>query len=538
MNGQHSPAVLSFRGLSKTFGGTRALVGVDLDVDRAEVHGLVGHNGSGKSTLIKILSGFHHPDPGAVLRINGRAVALPTTQAGMARHGVRFVHQHLGLIPAVSVAENLMLGELSTGQVRRFSLRRAAERAAETFARYGLSLDPYATVESLPSMERANLAIVRAVEQRRDGGGAPGLLVLDEPTAFLPPDDKRQLYRLVRQVVAGGDSVLFVSHFLEEVLELCDRVTVLRDARVAAAGLPAAGLAPDDLVAHIVGGRVRESRPPVPAPDSAPVLGVRGLSAGRVDRFDLVVRHGEIVGVTGLVGSGFEDVVRGLFGAIPARGSLTIGGETLDLAKLTPRSAIRRGIGFVPGDRDREGVIPSVGIAENMAYLMLGRYTNRLRIDGARLRGEGADLMRRLGVRAAGPAATVDTLSGGNAQKTLLGKWLSIDPKVLLLLEPSQGVDVGARAQLTGILADTARGGTGIVCASADPEQLADICNRVLVLRDGRVARELAGAEVTKETITEACLNAYGGRASARSVPTDTEERSDVTDDVPTRTDA
>jgi ribose transport system ATP-binding protein len=338
---------LAFSGLSKTFGGQQALRAVDFTVAAGEVHGLLGQNGSGKSTLIKILAGFHAPDPGARLRIAGQDVALPLPPGGVRPFGVAFVHQHLGLIPPVTVLENLLLTRLSGrgGIARRWAINWTRERSAarRLFERYGLDIDPDVPVSRLSSVERALIAIVRAVEEIGGGGirSGQGVLVLDEPTPFLPRTDVDRLFTLVRRVVANGASVIFVSHDIDKVLEITDRATVLRDGQVAGV-MTTEDATRDTLVSMIVGRQLKSgaSRPAATGGGPASVA-IAGLAGGQVKEVSLALRAGEVVGLTGLLGSGYEQVPYLVYGALRAQsGTLTLGSEQLQLTAQTrlPRS--------------------------------------------------------------------------------------------------------------------------------------------------------------------------------------------------------
>ncbi|MCW2726267.1 MAG: hypothetical protein JWN35_3188 [Frankiales bacterium] len=504
--------VLRFSSLSKTFGGTRALQSIDFDVAPGEVHGLVGHNGSGKSTLIKVLAAYHDPDAGAFLAIGGSSVAFPATQEQIHALGVRFVHQDLGLIPTLSVAENLLLGSIAAERRKHSGMRRLCGEAAGLLARYGLDLDPGMAVSTLSAVQRANLAIVRAVGgDLRGVSDAVRLIVLDEPTAFLPADDKQHLYQLIRQVVAQGSSVLFVSHFLDEVIELCDRVTVLRDGHVVAHGLETMGMSTDTLVGHIVGHDNRRERALLSAPAPGTYVDVRGLNAGRLRDVSFEVARGEILGVTGLLGSGFEDVPPALFGAIQASGELDVDGRTVGLRRQQPHAAVGAGIAFVPADRNRQGVVPTLDISDNLSLLVLRKYLRAAVLRRGRIRNDAGTLLDDFDVRPRTPWAVTAALSGGNAQKVLLAKWLRCQPKLLLLVEPTQGVDVTSRLQIEQMLVTRAGQGMSVICATADPEQLEALCHRVLVMHEGRIAAELTGSAVNKHDIAEACLRS-GGR--------------------------
>ncbi|WP_428483416.1 sugar ABC transporter ATP-binding protein [Rhodopila sp.] len=503
---------LAFSGLSKTFGGQQALRSVNFAVAPGEVHGLLGQNGSGKSTLIKILAGFHAPDPGATLSIAGQDVPLPLPPGGVRAFGVAFVHQHLGLIPPVTVLENLLLTRLSGrgGLRRRWAINWPRERAAarRLFERYELDIDPAVTLSRLSSVERALVAIVRAVEETAAGHARSGhgVLVLDEPTPFLPRADVDRLFTLIRRVVANGASVIFVSHDIEEVLEITDRATVLRDGQVAGV-LATADATRDTLVGMIIGRQLKAGPSRAVAIGSGPAaVAIANLSGGQVAEMSLSLRAGEIVGLTGLLGSGYEQVPYLVYGALQARaGTLTLGAERIDLTALTPAAAIAAGLVLIPGDRPVAGGVGALPIVDNVTLpALVSRFRPFLLRRGAmvtasRLLGE------HFGVVPNRPMLPLASLSGGNQQKVVLAKWLQLTPKLILLDEPTQGVDVGARQTVYQAIRDAAATGACVLCASSDAEQLAEICDRVVVLGRGRIAAELTPPTLSKHAITECC---------------------------------
>ncbi|HEX6024974.1 MAG TPA: sugar ABC transporter ATP-binding protein [Solirubrobacter sp.] len=497
-------ALLELAGVSKRFGGAHALAEVDLRIEPGEVHGLLGQNGSGKSTLLKVLSGFHEPDAGT-LTVRGDAVPLPLAPGAFRALGFAFVHQDLALVPSLSVTENLIVSRLAGGG--RIRWRSENARAAAVLDAYGLDgIDPKEPVARLTQMQRALVAVVRAIEELRADGHDSPLLVLDEPTAFLPRVGIERLFALVRDVVAGGGSVLFVTHDLDEVRELCDRMTVLRDGRVAGTA-DVAGTSVDDLVEMIIGHRLeRRSIQRREAGDGPVALRARGVTGGIVRGIDLDVAAGEVVGVTGLLGSGFEELVHVLFGARPGTGVLEVGDEAVNLSSLVPRRAIELGMGFVPADRPQEAAIGSLSVAENVTMTTLREHRGRAGLSRGALRSAAADLGERYAVVPNRPELALQALSGGNQQKAILGKWLQTEPPILLLDQPTQGVDVRAREQIIGAVRAAAARGTAVVCASADYEELAGLCDRVLVLARGRLALELSGEELTKERIAEQVL--------------------------------
>lgn len=502
--------LLEVRHLSKTFGGARALDDVSLDVAAGEVHGLLGENGSGKSTLIKILAGYHAPDAGTV-RLRGEPVRLPLPPGQFRKLGMQFVHQDLGVVPSLTVLENLRVGALAAPSNRLF-IRWGRERAEarEVFRRYDLDLDPTARVADLQPVERALLAIVRAVEDvrlaMRGAAGGRALLLLDEPTAFLPTDHVRRLFELIRQVVATGASVVFVSHDLEEVLEITDRVTVLRNGRTAGT-VTTAETTQDRLVQLIIGQQLGGAATHQGRPADETLVRVSDLQGVRLGRTALNVRAREVVGITGLLGAGYEEIPYLLFGAQRCvSGRLDIGGRSIDLTTLSPAKAMAARIALIPADRQAEGSVGSLAVTDNLTLPVLPGYFRALRLLRGRMERDAGGLMERFDVRPPEPRLPYSALSGGNQQKALLAKWLQMRPRLLLLHEPTQGVDVGARQNILSLIREAATGESVVICASSDYEQLASLCDRVLIFARGAVIAELTGEDVTKERITERCL--------------------------------
>lgn len=500
-------AALEITGLSKRFGQALALDDVSLTVRRGEVHGLLGSNGSGKSTLIKILAGFHTPEPGAEVRLYGRRVPLPI--AGGRALGLAFVHQHLGLIPSLSVTENLRLGDLATRAHWRIGWRAEHARAAEVFARHGLGLDPRVEVARLSPVEQALLAIVRAVEDLRGASAEPGVLVLDEPTPFLPRAGVEQLFALVRACVADGASVIFVSHDVDEVREITDRATILRDGRRIDT-VVTRETSHDAFVERIVGRSLAAYAGDGKRLEGAeePLVEVEGLTGpGLPGPVAFTMRPGEILGLTGLIGSGYDAVPALLYGARRAgSGRLRLGGRGLSVAAIEPPEALARGIVHLPADRLGAAGVGSLPVGENVGLPVLRRLKRAFGLLDRDIRDHAVRLGAELGVKPNAPALPLAALSGGNAQKALLAKWLQLEPRLMLLDEPTQGVDVGARQDIWEALDRASAGGTCILIGSTDYEQLARLCHRVLVFARGRVVTELTGRALSKEGIAEACF--------------------------------
>ncbi|MEM8662687.1 MAG: sugar ABC transporter ATP-binding protein [Pseudomonadota bacterium] len=502
------PPRLALSGLTKTFGGMRALDNVDLTVMPGEIHGLLGKNGSGKSTLIKVLSGYHAPDAGR-MEMDGASVHLPMHIDRCEAHGLAFVHQNLSLVPEATVLENLIAGDHRRARGWRIHWRREAARARALFEKHDLALDPDTQVADLSPVDRAQFAILRAAD--RIGHGA-GVLILDEPTPFLPLSGVKRLFALMRSLAKAGTSIVFVSHDIDEVMEVTDRATVLRDGRVIT-GFDTAGTARETIVEAIVGEAVDTRRAVGALPAGAPLARVEALADDVLFDVALDVGAGEVVGLTGLIGSGFDRVPHLLAGARKASsGTLRMGETVLDLAHLTPAAAIRAGLVLIPADRARAGLTAELSLVENA---MLPRLGERLRVPHGACKSATQTLMERFGVKASAADQPAAELSGGNQQKLVLGKWLQLSPRLVLLDEPTQGIDVGARRDIYARLADLSAAGAGIVCATSEFEQLESIAHRVLVFDQGRIVAELKGADVTKAAIAAACYDARPAQSYA-----------------------
>jgi ribose transport system ATP-binding protein len=497
--------LLRIENLSKTFGGLTALSHVDLDVLPGQIHGLLGENGSGKSTLIKILSGFYTPDAGARAWLRGAPITLPIAPGYFRTLGISFVHQDLGLVPELSVVENLRISSIVAGRGPLINWKKEQAQAAETFARFGLDIDPRDTVDRLGDTDRALIAILRAVSEL---GDHRSLLVLDEPTVFLPKEDTDLLFRVVKELVAdGGMSALLVSHDMTEVLEHTDRVTVLRAGEVQA-HLTTADTTDDQLVQLIVGRSLRPAKQAAPGNThhAGAVARVDDLVTGHVDGLSFDVAAGDIVGLTGLAGSGFEDALAGIYGAATGTGQLTLRGIRSSLADASPRDSLKSGIVYVPADRKTQGGVGELTVEQNVTLPVIGRFRTWFGLNATGLSRRAEEIAEGYDIRPRNPDALFSTLSGGNQQKAVLGKWLQDDPQLILLQEPTQGVDIGARSIIFDLLRSTAAGGVPIICASSDYDQLAAVCDRVIVLAHGRPHAELTGDDLTHEAIAASVI--------------------------------
>lgn len=495
------PPIIALNNFSKTFAGRTVLRAVDLSVRAGEIHGLLGQNGSGKSTLIKILAGFHHPDAGAVLSVRGRQVALPLRPGEPRIHGMSFVHQDLGLSPSMTVLENLRVGRYRTHVGWRVNWRDERRLVREGLQRFGVRADPDELVSSLGEVDRAMVAIVRAFEELRESEG--GLLVLDEPTPYLPRDGVDRLFASVRDVAAHGVGVLFVTHRLEEVKALTDNVSVLRDGELVAT-TTTASLSESALIELILGFALDDLYPAPHDPQADTLLSVRGVASDEVEDFSTSIHCGEIVGFTGLLGMGWERIPYVLFGADrSAAGTVDIDGCSYDLRNFTPAKAMSLGFALLPANRLRDGGLPDATVAENLTLPTVDAFFSRGFLRRRRELRRVSELLQEFDVRPPDPERLFSTLSGGNQQKVLVAKWLETKPRVLLLHEPTQGVDVGARTQIFARIREVADEGTSVLLASGEYEDLAHLCDRVIIFRNGRSVAQLHGSALTVERMVE-----------------------------------
>ena len=504
-----APPTLLARGVSKAYGATRALDGVDFAVEHGEIHALLGENGAGKSTLVKILSGIVHPDAGTI-ELDGRAIQ-PSPRLSH-RLGIVVVHQELSLMPNLSVAENILINDVplrrgafasAVGFVDR---GRLLARAKEILTAMAISLDPAAPVGSLSQAERQLVEIARAQAQ------SPRVILFDEPTSSLPPDQRGALFGRIRTIRDAGVSIVFITHFLEEALQISDRITVLRDGR-AVATLASRETAVDRLV-ELMSGRPAGTVFPRRAEavvGEVPRLAVSGLGAGtKLHDVSFSVGRGEVIGLAGLVGSGRTETLKAIFGVTPPeKGTIAIDGRPIRFR--SPAEAIAAGLAFIPEDRQDESIFANDDIATNIcvaaaitgrdAELRHGFVLNRRNIAAAAER-----LRAQLQIKAASIRAPITSLSGGNQQKTILARWIATRPDIVLADEPTRGVSIGSKIEIYRLIRQIAAQGTAVVIASSEFEELVGLCNRVYILRDGRTAGETGVAGLTADDLLHMVL--------------------------------
>ncbi|WP_157253752.1 sugar ABC transporter ATP-binding protein [Nonomuraea typhae] len=492
--------MLQLAGVLKTFQGIPALDHVTLAVRAGSVHAVIGGNGAGKSTLVKVISGVYQPDAGQV-RYLGEPVRF-ASPAQARRAGIATVHQESGLVPTMSIARNLFLGDEPRGRFGLIDFTAMHARADEVLSQYGLRVGSRHPLGSLTPGAQQLVALARAA------CADARLVIMDEPATVLEHRELQTLLAAVTRLREEGRAVIYVTHRLEELYEICDRVTVLREGRVVHTG-PLAGLDRLRLVSLMLG---RPFHPldapaeswPVDEPADLPVLEAKGLTRSHVlAGVSLAMRPGEVIGLGGLLGAGRSETARAIAGALPVEsGQVTVSGTAS--RKWSIRSAIRAGVGLVPENRTTEGIVPNLSVRDNIALAALPRLSHAGIVADTQIDRIVSTFMKRLGIKAASPRQPAGELSGGNQQKVLLARWLAMQPKVLLLDEPSRGVDLASKREIQALLDELAVDGLAILLISSDVGELVDNCDSVVVLRDGAITHQLTGPDVTEDHLLAA----------------------------------
>jgi ribose transport system ATP-binding protein len=498
-----APTLVSAIGICKAYGGAQALRGATLTILPGETHGLVGANGAGKSTLIRILAGLTAPDAGDVL-VDGNPVVIETPHAAN-ELGMSFIHQELAFVPGMTVLENIMLGLPKKTRFGMVDWRAIAEDVKPIADRVGVKAALGASAKGLSTAENWLINITRALVRKSR------LIVMDEPTAALSAVESERLFAIVRALHKSRVAVLYVSHRLDEILDLCQHVTVFRDGR-SVSELAGPTLTRSSLVEAIVGGAIEAEPKRATSAASRPIiLSARALRrAPKVIDANFDLHAGEVLGLGGLVGAGRTELARLVFGADRAdAGAMLLAGQPY--APKNPAEAVRAGIGFVPEERRTEGLILTKSVAFNLSLANLGSLIVSPAlpfISGSRRRSLAERVIRDLAVKTASAETAVGQLSGGNQQKVLIGRWLQSKPKALILDEPTRGVDVGARGEIHRLIRGLAQAGAAVMVVSSEPDELPDLCDRVLVMVEGRIVAELSGATLNRQGIVAASYTA------------------------------
>ncbi len=494
--------------INKSFPGVQALKDVDFEVRRGEIHALVGENGAGKTTLMRVLSGAAPPDSGSIYW-NGEPVSIPDPAAAQAL-GISMIYQELTLIPYLDLGQNIYLGREPAAKAPNFiDWQRLYRMAQEQLARVGLEVDPRTLVAELPIAQRQMVEVAKALSLDAS------LLVMDEPTSALTEHEVETLFERMRELKAQGVSIVFISHRLEEVFRIADRVTVLRDGQLVGSA-PISDLTEDDVVRMMVGRELKSYHAKEVAPIGDEVLRVEDLSRGDVVRgVSFSLRKGEILGVAGLVGAGRTELSETIFGVHPATGGrILIDGRPVEIH--SPAQAIELGMGFVPEDRKAQGLFLRLSVAFNIVTVALKSLTTLGLIRPNAARNLARTFVERLAIRTPSLEQRVRNLSGGNQQKVVIARWLTLEPKILILDEPTRGIDVGAKAEIYALMSDLAKRGVGILMISSELPEVLGVSDRILVMREGRIVAEINDPRgATQDDIMRAAAGGANGGGSA-----------------------
>lgn len=498
-----APVAVRMTGISKSFGGVQALDGVDFEVQAGEVHALLGGNGAGKSTILKVLNGVHVPDAGEI-HVGGKLLAAHTPEAARAA-GIAMNFQEMSLIPTLSVAQNIFLTREARDKRGMIDDADSVRRAKAIFDMLEVNVDPLALVGDLGAGQKQLTEIAKAISQDAR------VLILDEPSTALAVSDVERLFTFLRRLKSEGVAVIYVSHRMDEITRIADRATILRDGRHVITA-PLSELPMDAMVEHIVGKRSK-GLADVARGDSSRgevLLELTGVTGPhKPDDVSFALHRGEVLGLAGLLGSGRSALARVIAGIEPAvSGEIRIKGKQVTIA--SPSDAIAHGVGLVPEARATQGIIPAHAVADNMAMAVIGRLTRRGLVDARRLQQLADEMIARLSIKTASRDHAVSTLSGGNQQKVVIGKWLATDPDILILDEPTAGIDIGSKAEIIRLVRDLALAGKGVLIISSELSELLTACDRILVMADGRAHQMLERAALDEpgETDPEHALQA------------------------------
>lgn len=485
--------ILEMHGIRKGFPGVVALNNVDFDLYAGEVHALVGENGAGKSTLIKIISGLYQRDAGT-MQINGAPVEFKSPADAIAQR-IKVVYQELDLVSTLSVAENVFLGNYPVGRFGKVDWSALYRHTSELLKGFGLDIDPQMLVGQLRVAEQQLVEIARALSRQAQ------IIVMDEPTSALSPAEAAKLFEFIRRLKASRCGIIYVSHKLEEIPQVADRVTVFRDGQLIITK-PVKETRAHDLVKWMVGRELQDLFPKTEGKPGEPLLEVRHVDAGRLRDFNLTVRKGEVVAVFGLLGAGMHTLGRALFGDVPRTGEVTLAGQLI--RPSSPTDAISKGLGLLTEDRREDGLIPFMSVETNITLVALRRFASAGWIRQRAESQAARENVERLAIKTPSLRQKIRLLSGGNQQKALMARWLLQAPRVLILSEPTRGIDVGSKAEIYRLIDRMARNGMGVLVLSTELPEVLGIADRIIVMSEGRITGEFARAEATQEKVVRA----------------------------------
>jgi ABC-type sugar transport system ATPase subunit len=496
---QSQNAILEMRGIRKVFPGVVALNNVDFDLYGGEVHALVGENGAGKSTLIKIISGLYQRD-GGTMTLNGKPVDFRSPADAIAER-IKVVYQELDLVPTVSVAENVFLGHFPRGRFGNVDWRELYRRTTELVSSFGLDIDPRTPVGQLRVAEQQLVEIARALSLQAQ------IIVMDEPTSALSPAEVEKLFSSIRRFKQSRCGIIYVSHKLEEIYQVADRVTVFRDGQCIVTKR-VAETQTHDLVNWMVGRELKEFFPKTEARPGKTLLEARHLGAGRLHDFNLTVRAGEVVGLFGLLGAGIHTIARALFGDETHTGEVLLDGKPLKPG--SPTDAISKGLGLLTENRREDGLVPFQSVQTNITLVALQRFATAGWIHRRAETQAAAEHVNRLSIKTPSLQQKIRLLSGGNQQKALMARWLLQKPRVLILSEPTRGIDVGSKVEIYRLIDSMAHDGMGVLVMSTELPEIMGIADRIVVMYEGRITGEFTRAEATQERIIAAAAGMTG----------------------------
>lgn len=493
-----SSIALSMRSISKSFSGVAVLKNINIDLYKGEVHALMGENGAGKSTLMKIMAGIHRPDKGEII-YRGQLTTWPNAMVAREK-GISVIHQELNLSPNITIGENVLMGtKFPKNKFGMVDWKRVHERARFLLQSIGSDLDPRAYVSTLSIAQQQMVEIARALSIEAE------VLVMDEPTASLTHKEIDRLFVIIHELKQKGVAIVYISHRMDEIFKISDRCTILRDGQWITS-VPITETNPEHLVKTMVGRELNDlfQKPPSHTnwiKNKTPVLEIKNLSDNKqVKNISLEVHSGEIVGISGLVGAGRTELVRTIFGLSPrSGGEIWINGQPVDIA--SPEDAMRHGIAHVPESRKDQGLFLNMSVKENIMMAEMFRYRKARLLDWSKIDNEADIYIRELGIKTASKEQKVVSLSGGNQQKALLARWLSIKPKVLLLDEPTRGVDIGAKTEIHKVIYKLAKNGLAVLMISSELPEILALSDRILVMHEGTLRANLLREEATQEKI-------------------------------------